>query len=109
MDGYEDQISEAMKCAEEGKFSKAESICQKILLDQPGNFEGRHLAAYISILKGEWDKAINSLLQLIAEKGDDPAIYLTLATAYRMKNSPDENVACFRRVLQLEPKDVDIL
>ena len=109
MDEFEDQINEAMKCVREGEIYRAESICREILEKQPSHYKGRHVAADISLAKGNLDEAIKSLLQLIGEKADDPAIHLTLATAYKKNNNLNEAIAFFRRLLELEPKSPEAL
>lgn len=54
--------------------------------------------------KGEFDRAVVDLDQVIAMKGDDASTYLSRGLAYSARNRPDLALGDFNKAIELDPK-----
>ena len=99
----------AMKCAENGDIKKAKEICDGILAELPKNLEARHFQAYLFILMGEFETAISKLLHIVGDCPNNPDIISTLAAAYIKGGDQKKGISFLRRILQLKPDDVEAL
>lgn len=66
------------------------------------NFYRNRAAGYAA--KGEFDRAVVDLDQVIAMKGDDASTYLSRGLAYSARNRPDLAVVDFNKAIELDPK-----
>lgn len=66
------------------------------------NFYRNRAAGYAA--KGEFDRAVVDLDQVIAMKGDDASTYLSRGLAYSARNRPDLAINDFNKAIELDAK-----
>ncbi len=102
---YIEQLDLIQKQAESGNLEQAFEDCESILSKWPSNTEVIHLSAYILILKGMPEKAVDRLMVAISMQPENHIFHSTLAVAYQSDGNIPEACACYRRVLELQPND----
>lgn len=105
MTDYLEKLASIQALAEDGNLEQAFEECESIINSWPDNAEALHLSAYILILRGLPDKAIDRLLIAISEVPDNYVYYSTLAVAYQSCGDIPNACACYRRILNLQPND----
>ncbi|HER26381.1 MAG TPA: tetratricopeptide repeat protein, partial [Rhodospirillales bacterium] len=109
MSNDQESLEKIQESAENGDLEQAFAQCEKIIEQNPGDGEALHLSAYILILQGLPDRAIDRLLQVIGEHPGSADYHATLAIAYQSDGNKKEACASYRRLLNLVPDDLGAL
>jgi tetratricopeptide (TPR) repeat protein len=85
-----------------GNFRESIHICEKILEDQPGNFDALSLAGRLSYQIKKYDAAIKYFEKALIIKPDDANTYNNLGLSFQEQGKLDEAVIYYEKATQLD-------
>jgi tetratricopeptide (TPR) repeat protein len=100
------EILNALEHHQAGRLSEAVNIYQAILAAQPDNPDALHLMGNAAGQLGDVDFSIHLISRACALVPLNTGYLLSLATAYRVKTQFEQALACYLRVLEIDPKAV---
>ncbi|MHB1140930.1 MAG: tetratricopeptide repeat protein [Sulfuricaulis sp.] len=104
-----DQISDttllarALRAAQQGHFTQAETELRSILAGDPANVEAKFGLATLLATCGRFSDAIDLFREVIHAKPDHPAALLNLGNALLQQGTPHDAEQSFRALLKLSP------
>jgi tetratricopeptide (TPR) repeat protein len=90
----------------EGRIEEAERIYRRVLRQNPSNVDALRLLAQIAAGSGQTDDAASMLKEAIRVAPDFQLAILDLGQLHKEQDSYAEAIACFERVISLEPSQV---
>ncbi|HMD55163.1 MAG TPA: tetratricopeptide repeat protein, partial [Phycisphaerae bacterium] len=98
----------ALEHCKAGEFAPAESICQQLLVQQPGNADALYFMSLIARQKGNTTRSVELVQQAIAIKPNVFIYYQSLAATLKAMGQLEKAVGIYRKALELNPDDGEI-
>lgn len=105
-DASQAMLAEAVKALQEGKPSKAESLCRKIIKKQPKHFNALHVLGIACRDLGKPKDGVRFLKQSIALAPEHADTHNNLGTALVALERYEEAVEAYWQAIELQPKSV---
>jgi len=86
-----------------GRWAEAESLYLRLLADDPGDFNARHLLGVMRAQSGRVDEGLGDIALALQIKPDDPEALLNHANVLKLIGRLDEALAGFSRALAAKP------
>jgi predicted O-linked N-acetylglucosamine transferase (SPINDLY family) len=96
-------IDQAIELFQAGRFQEVESICRRILADQPNHPESLHLLGLILDQAGHVDTAVEYIRKAIEAAPHVPAYHLNLGILLLKLSRVDQAIDCCRQAIFLKP------
>ncbi len=77
-----DILRKAQKLIASGKLTRAESLCTKLIKQDPHQIDALHLLGIIALNRQQFDKAIQTFSQLLKIRPDHAIDHYNLGLAY---------------------------
>ncbi len=99
-------MAHAAEHQKEGRIAEAEKLYRRVLQDNPRNVDALRLLAQIALRSEHADDAERMLQEAIRLAPDFHLAILDLGQLYKEQDRYEEALACFDRVIALEPTQV---
>src|SRR5437868_5797124 len=104
-----EQLEEAERLRQQGKFDRAESICYPLVRRHPGYVAALHTLGLVYLDKGNFERALDCLVRASML---DPANWMTLtglSLAYLRLGASEMAAQTLEKALAIRPRDASIL
>ncbi len=99
----QDALKSAFQSHQAGELSRAASLYQGILVEEPENAEATHLLGLVYHQQGDHARAVELMTRSVAMSPSAPGYHANLAEAYRALGRHDRAIGCCRAALALRP------
>lgn len=86
-------------------FQKAADVYEKVLTQDPDNYDVYYRLSYSYEKAGDLNHAIDALLRLEKAAGSDESIYVELQRLYNINNQPEKAVEVMKELVQIDPQN----
>ena len=98
-----DQFQLALSCFQQGKFTEALTLCNKILLSFPDHSDATHLSGMIHAQSGNLQEAAALLQRTVLTDPENAAAQANFGKVLSSLKKADEALICFDRALNILP------
>ncbi len=105
-DASQAMLAEAVKALQEGKPSRAEGLCRKIIKKQPKHFNALHVLGIACRDLGKPKEGVRFLKQSIALAPDYADTHNNLGTALMALERYEEAIEAYWQAIELQPESV---
>jgi len=97
-------LQKAQTLITSGKFEKAESLCRKILKQDPHQPDALHLSGFIALQRKHYVRAIQAYEKALALKANEPNYHYNLGLAHLRSLQFDAAVTHLQKTVELQPE-----
>ena len=95
-------LEEAIKFHKNGFLEEAEKIYQKIIINEPKNFQAKHFLGLIFFSKKEYFESINSIKDSIDINPENFSAYNNLGNVFKELKKYDEAINFYKKAIKLK-------
>ena len=108
-DEMQKALADGVRHHQEGRLEQAKACYNAILAIQPAHANTLHLLGVIASQTGDTGAAIELIGRAIASDNRVPDFFKDLGILYKAVGRLEDSIACYRRVIELEPANADTL
>jgi protein O-GlcNAc transferase len=94
-------LQRAFELYQAGDLRQAESVCRKIVENQPGNADALHFLGVLSYQSGNYDAALKYLSEALRYIPANAYVHYNVGNVYKEKREFDKAASCYQKALQL--------
>jgi protein O-GlcNAc transferase len=102
-------LPRAVELHQAGRLAEAAAMYEKILTDDPNQFDPLHLIGVIAMQEGRYQESQRKIAAALKLRPDDPAAMGNLTAAYLRNGQFEEALAWGQRAVRLAPRSPDAL